>query len=72
MRLEFIVPLLFVWTSAMIVAVLDFVHVQGMVYQFDLPECIGLIVVLAGFSVRKIAKKTLGDYFLNGVYSAKT
>ncbi len=38
-----------------------------MVYIFDLPESIGLIAVLIGFSVRKMAKKTLGDYFLNGV-----
>jgi hypothetical protein len=34
---------------AITVALRDFVYIHGMVFQFDLPESLGLLVVLAGF-----------------------
>lgn len=64
---EFIVPSLLIWILATIVAVLDFVHIQKMIYVFDMLESIGLTMFLVGFSVRSLAKRTLGNYFLNGI-----
>ena len=71
MRWKFIIPPLLVWTSAIIIAILDFAYVQGMAYIFDLSESIGLIMVLVGFSVRKTAKKTLGNYLSSRVNSIR-
>lgn len=65
----FIIPSLLVRITAIIVAIWDFTYVQGMVYQFDVLESIGLIVFFAGFSLRKMAKRTLGNYFFNGINS---
>lgn len=56
---------------AIIVAFWDFNYVQGAVYQFDALESIGLTIALAGFSIRKAAKKILGNYFLNGINSLR-
>lgn len=56
---------------AIIVALWDLVYVQGMVFQFDMLESLGLLVVLAGFSIRNIARRTLGNYFLNGINSLR-
>lgn len=71
MRWKFIIPPLLVWTSAIIIAIFDFAYVQGMTYLFDLPESIGLIMILVGFSVRKTAKKTLSNYLSRGVNSLR-
>lgn len=40
---------------------------QGMNYRFDLAKIIGLNLILIGISIRSIAKKTLGRYYLYGL-----
>jgi len=67
MSMGFLIISVLIRIIAIIVALWDFVYIQGMVFQFDLLESLGLLVVLAGFSIRNIARKTLGNYFLNGI-----
>lgn len=67
----FLILSVLVRITAIIVALWDFAYVQGLVFQFDMLESLGLLVVLAGFSIRNIARKTLGNYFLNGINSLR-
>ena len=67
MIMSFLILSLVVRFIAISVALWDFVYVQEMVFRFDLVESLGLLVILAGFSMRNIARKTLGNYFLDGI-----
>src|SRR3990170_1034292 len=67
MIMSFLILSVVVRIIAIAVALCDFVYVQEMVFRFDLLESLGLLVVLAGFSMRNIARKTLGNYFLDGI-----
>lgn len=71
MSMGFLILSVLVRIIAIIVALWDLVYVQGMVFQFDMLESLGLLVVLAGFSIRNIARRTLGNYFLNGINSLR-
>lgn len=71
MSMGFLILSVLVRIIAIIVALWDLVYVQRMVFQFDMLESLGLLVVLAGFSIRNIAGRTLGNYFLNGINSLR-
>lgn len=71
MSMGFLILSVLVRITAIIVALWDFAYVQGLVFQFDMLESLGLLVVLAGWSIRNIARRTLGDYFLNGINSLR-
>ncbi len=71
MSMGFLILSVLVRITAIIVALWDFAYVQGLVFQFDMLESLGLLVVLAGWSIRNIARRTLGNYFLNGINSLR-
>jgi len=52
-----------IFFSGVLVAALDFIMIQGMIYRFDLVSLTGLILLLAGSAIRAQARRTLGKYF---------
>lgn len=63
----FIIPASLVFFLALFVTVWDFVQVQGMVYSFGIVNVVGLGLFLIGFSIRRVAKRTLGEYYSYGL-----
>jgi len=63
----FLVPATIIWVLSLAVTAWDFVQLQGMVYRFGTVGAAGLILFLAGVSLRAVGKRTLRksySYFL--------
>lgn len=63
----FIIPASLVFFSALFVTVWEFVQVQGMIYHFGTVNSVGLGLFLVGFTMRRVAKRTLGEYYTYGL-----
>jgi len=63
----FIVPATVIWFSALAVTAWDFVVLHGGVYRFGLVNALGLSLCVAGFSLRLVARRTLGRYYTYGL-----
>ena len=59
----FIITASLVFFLAMFVTVWDFVQVQRMIFGFGIVNFVGLGLFLIGFSIRRVAKRTLGKYY---------
>jgi len=68
----FIVPTSLIFISALFVTAWDFIQIQKIVYRFGIVNAVGLFVGLMGFSIRRIAKWTLGKYFSSGLKTLQT
>jgi len=63
----FIITASLVFFLAMFVTVWDFVQVQRMIFGFGIVNFVGLGLFLIGFSIRRLAKRTLGKYYSYGL-----
>jgi len=63
----FIIPSTLIWASSLLVTAWDFVHLQGMTYNFGVVNTLGLSLFLIGVSMRRIGKRTLGKYYSYGL-----
>ncbi|MCL6473081.1 MAG: isoprenylcysteine carboxylmethyltransferase family protein [Firmicutes bacterium] len=58
-----------IWGVVIVVTTLDFIFIQLPTYHFDIIVFIGVVLVLAGTTIRQIAKRTLGRSY---TYTLKT
>jgi len=63
----FIVLATVIWGSALAVTAWDFVVLQGGIYRFGMVNALGLGLCVAGFSLREVARRTLGRYYTYGL-----
>lgn len=65
----FIIPAVLIYFSAIIVTIWDFIVIQGMNYHFGFINLLGLILGAIGFTIRGLAKRTLGKNYSYGLKS---
>jgi protein-S-isoprenylcysteine O-methyltransferase Ste14 len=68
---HFIIPAAIIWFTALGVIAWDFVVLQKMTWKVDLIAISGMILTLAGVTLRVHARITLGRYFLHGIRTVK-
>jgi protein-S-isoprenylcysteine O-methyltransferase Ste14 len=59
----FIIPASLIFFSALGVTVWDFFCVQNMTYRLDLINITGFILFFAGITLRRVAKRILGEHY---------
>lgn len=63
----FIIPAALIYFSALIVTIWDFVVIQRMIYHFGFINLLGLVFGVIGFTIRGLAKRTLGKNYSYGL-----
>jgi hypothetical protein len=58
---HFIISASLVWIFALLVTAWDFIQIQKLIYRFGIVNVVGLILGLTGFSIRRVAKRTLAS-----------
>ncbi len=64
---NFIIPASVIWIIALFVTAWDFVQIQEMNYRFSIVSAFGPGLLLIGFSMCRVAKRTLGKYYSYGL-----
>jgi len=67
----FIISASLFFFSALLVTLWDFVKIQEMTYRLSLVNVVGLGLFLIGVSLRIMARRTLGKYFLSGLKTSQ-
>jgi protein-S-isoprenylcysteine O-methyltransferase Ste14 len=63
----FVISATSIFILALLVTAFDFIQIQKAVYRFGLMNAVGLILFLAGVSLRLVGKRTLGKYYSYGL-----
>ena len=63
----FIIPATLVWMASLVVTAWDFVLIQKTVYRFGAVNFVGVLLIIIGVAIRRLAKKILGRYFSSGL-----
>ena len=67
----FVVLASLIFFSALLVTLWDFVKIQEMTYRLSLVNVVGLGLFSIGVSMRLVARRTLGKYFLSGLKTSQ-
>ena len=67
----FVIPSTLIWVTSLFVIAWDFVYIQGMMYRFGIVNTLGLSLCILGVVLRRIAKRTLGEYYSYGLKTPK-
>jgi protein-S-isoprenylcysteine O-methyltransferase Ste14 len=59
----FIVPATTIWVLSLVVTAWDFLQLQGMVYHFGIVSVVGLVLFVAGVSLRAVGRRTLAKSY---------
>ena len=65
--LYFIIPASFIFFSALLVTLWDFVKIREMTYHLSLVNVVGLSLFSIGVFIRIVARRTLSKYFSSGL-----
>ncbi len=63
----FVVLASVVFFSALVIALWDFLELQGMAFHLDFVNAIGTVLFVIGVSIRAVGRKTLGKFYSHGL-----
>ncbi len=63
----FIISATIIWIAGLAVTIWDFIYLQGATFRFSIVSSTGLILAIAGVTIRLISRRTLGRYFSSGL-----
>ena len=68
---SFIIPASLIFFSSLLITLWDFIQIQEMSYRLSIVNVPGLALFLIGIIMRRVAKRTLGNFYSYGLRTTK-